>query len=148
MSSTGRTDGWQTVSDGDFKGWQTWVGDPYEDMLGPFYFRTDKDGSTRGAFVPEGKHANGGGIVHGGALMSFADTMLGALAHLGLNGQLIVTVTFNCEFVGAAVAGTPIHATGRIVRDTKSMVFVQAELEQNAQPILTFSSVAKKITPR
>ncbi|MEQ1873723.1 MAG: PaaI family thioesterase [Ilumatobacteraceae bacterium] len=117
-------------------------------MIGPFYFRTEKDGSTRGAFVPEGKHANGGGIVHGGALMSFADAMLGALVYITSNGQFAVTVTFNCEFVGAGVAGTPIHATGRVVRDTKSMVFVQAELQQNAQPILTFSSVAKKITPR
>lgn len=105
-------------------------------MLGPFYFRTEKDGTTRGAFVPEGRHANGGGIVHGGALMSFADTMLRALAYIGLNGQLVVTVTFNCEFVGAGVAGTPIHATGRIVRDTKSMVFVRAELEQSEQQFI------------
>ena len=141
-------DGWQTVGTGQFEGWLTWVGDPYEDMVGPFYFRTERDRSTRGAFVPEAKHANGGGIVHGGALMSFADAMLGALAFINLNGQFVVTVTFNSEFVGAGTVGMPIYATGRIVRETKSMVFVQAQLEQNEQPILAFSSTMKKITPR
>jgi uncharacterized protein (TIGR00369 family) len=148
MTSNVRADGWQTVDEGPFAGWQTWVGDPYEDMLGPFYFRTDEDGTTLGAFVPESRHANGGGIVHGGALMSFADTTLGALIHVELNDQFAVTVTLNSEFVGAAVVGTPIYATGSIVRDTKSLAFVHARLEQSEQTIYTCSSVMKKITPR
>ncbi len=33
-------------------------------------------------------------------------------------------------------------------RETKSMVFVQGQLDQENQPILMFSSVARKITPR
>jgi uncharacterized protein (TIGR00369 family) len=148
MTSDSRTDGWQTVADGPFEGWLTWVGDPYEDMVGPFYFRTEDDGRTGGAFVPEAKHANGGGIVHGGALMSFADATIGAFLYIGLNGQFAVTVTLNCEFVGAGVVGSPIYATGRIVRDTKSLAFVHGQMEQHEQPILTFSSVMKKITPR
>lgn len=28
------------MGDGPFAGWLTWVGDPSEDMLGPFYFRS------------------------------------------------------------------------------------------------------------
>ena len=148
MTSGSRTDGWQTVSDGPFAGWQTWVGDPYEDMLGPYYFRTDEGGITRGAFMPAAHHANGGGIVHGGALMSFADATLGALLYIELNGQFAVTVTLNSEFVGAGVVGSPINATGRIVRDTKSLAFVHGHLEQDDKPIFMFSSVMKKITPR
>lgn len=46
------------------------------------------------------------------------------------------------------VERSPIFATGRIVRETKSMVFVQGQLEQNGQTILGYSSVAKKLTPR
>ena len=148
MTSGSRTDGWQTVGDGPFAGWQTWVGDPYEDMVGPYYFHTAEDGSPRGAFEPEAKHANGGGIVHGGALMSFADAAIGALLYMTLSGQFAVTVTLNSEFVGAGVVGSPIYATGQIVRDTKSLVFVHGQLEQADKPIFTFSSVMKKITPR
>lgn len=146
MMST-RTDGWNTVDEGPFGGWLTWVGDPFETLTGPYYYRTDDDGTIRGAFIPETKHLNGGGIVHGGALMTFADAMLGALVYLGLNNQFAVTVTFNTEFVGSGAAGAPIYGTGRIVRETKSMVFLQAQLEQNDQPILAFSSAMKKITP-
>ena len=85
--------------------------------------------------------------MHGGALMTFADAMLGALVYLGLNNQFAVTVTFNSEFVGAGVAGVPVYGTGRIVRETNSMVFLQAQLEQDNRPVLAFSSAMKKITP-
>ena len=102
-----RTDGWNTVEEGPFGGWLTWVGDPFETLTGPYYYRTDDDGTIRGAFIPETKHLNGGGIVHGGALMTFADAMLGALVYLGLNNQFAVTVTFNTEFVGTGTTGAP-----------------------------------------
>lgn len=148
MTSGSRTDGWQSVGDGPFAGWLTWVGDPYEDMLGPFYFRSGDDGNPLGAFVPEARHANGGGIVHGGALMSFADTTIGAILYMMLEGQYAVTVTLNSEFVGAGVVGSTIYASGRIVRDTKSLAFVHGQLDQDDKPIFTFSSVMKKITPR
>lgn len=136
------------MGDGPYTGWLTWVGDPYEDMLGPFHFHTADDGSRHGAFVPEARHANGGGIVHGGALMSFADTTLPALVYMTLSSQYAVTVTLNSEFVGAGVIRSPIHSSGRIVRATKPLVFVHGQLEQDDKPILTFSSVMKKITPR
>jgi uncharacterized protein (TIGR00369 family) len=148
MTSGSRTDGWQTVGDGPSAGWLTWVGDPYEDMLGPFYFRSGDDGNPLGAFVPEARHANGGGIVHGGALMSFADTTIGAILYMMLEGQYAVTVTLNSEFVGAGVVGSTIYASGRIVPDTKSLAFVHGQLAQDDKPIFTFSSVMKKITPR
>jgi uncharacterized protein (TIGR00369 family) len=148
VTSDSRTDGWQSVDEGPFAGWQTWVGDPYEDMVGPFYVHVAADGSPRGAFVPEAKHANGGGVVHGGALMSFADAAIAAFIYMMLDGQFAVTVTLNSEFVGAGVVGSPIYATGQIVRDTKSLVFVHGRLEQNDKPIFMFSSVMKKITPR
>ena len=46
------------------------------------------------------------------------------------------------------MAGSTIWATGRVPRETKSMVFVQGHLEQNDRPILAFSSVSKKLAPR
>jgi len=40
------------------------------------------------------------------------------------------TVAFNYEFRGAGVPGTPIHATGRVLRETPTMVFVRGQLDQ------------------
>lgn len=148
MTTGARTDGWNTVDEGPLEGWLTWVGDSFETLTGPFYFRTGQDGGVEGAFVPESQHMDGRGIVHGGALMTFADAMLGALVYIGPNDQFAVTVTFNSEFVGAGVAGTPVHATGHVVGQTTSMVFLQAQLEQNGQAIFAFSSAMKKIIPR
>ena len=138
------------LTDGPFKGWLTWGagGDPFETLCGPLCFRIEEDGRARAAFMLEHKHLNGGGNAHGGALMTFADFSLFALAHTTLKGQHAVTVTFNCELAGAGVAGSPVYAEGRVVRETKSMLFMQGHLEQNGAPILTFSGVLKKLKPR
>ncbi len=146
VNSEPTTDGWRAVGDGPFAGWLIWPGDAFETLTGPFHFRCD-DGIARGAFMPDGRHVNGHGIVHGGALVTFADAMAASLVHLTLDGQWAVTVTLNTEFMGAGVSGAPIEATGRVVRATKSMVFVQGHIEQSGQPILAFSSVMKKVTP-
>jgi acyl-coenzyme A thioesterase 13 len=135
------------VTEGPFKGWLTWGDgrDPFETLVGPLVFRTDADGTSRAAFLPERKHLNGGGVIHGGALMSFADFALFGLAHQALDGAFAVTVTFNAEFVGAGAAGEIVEAHGRVVKQTKSLVFVQGLLEQGGQPILAFSGTLKKI---
>ena len=148
VNSEPTADGWRTVDDGPFAGWLIWLSpaSPFETLTGPFYLRCD-DGIARGAFMPDGKHLNVNGVVHGGALLTFADKMSASLVHLTLDGQFAVTVTLNTEFMGAGVSGALIEGTGRVVRATKSMVFVQGHLEQNGQPILTFSSVLKKVTP-
>jgi uncharacterized protein (TIGR00369 family) len=91
---------------------------------------------------------NGHGIIHGGALLTFADTMAGTTLQLALDGQLSVTVTLNSEFIAPGGPDAPVEATGRVVRATRSLAFVQGLLVQNEQPILTFSLVLKKVDPR
>ena len=143
-SEPATAEGWREVGDGPFAGWLNYPFDAFETLTGPFHFRCD-DGIARGAFMPDSRHVNGHGIVHGGALVTFADAMAASLVHLTLDGQYAVTVTLNSEFMGAGVSGTLIEAAGRVVRATKSMVFVQGQLEQSGQPILAFSSVLKKV---
>lgn len=137
------------LTEGPFRGWLTWGdgGDPFETLVGPLVFRTEPDGTARAAFLPERKHLNGGGAIHGGALMSFADFALFGLAHEALQGAFAVTVTFNAEFVGAGVAGAVVEAEGRVVKQTRSLVFVQGVLSQGGAPILAFSGTLKKIKP-
>lgn len=79
--------------------------------------------------------------------MSFADFALFGLAHEALKGTFAVTVTFNAEFVGAGAPGAVVEAQGRVVKQTKSLVFVQGVLMQGDAPILAFSGTLKKIKP-
>jgi uncharacterized protein (TIGR00369 family) len=139
----------QTVDDGPFRGWRTWVLDnPFNTHTGPFYWRSEKKGSVICAFLPEDKNMNDVSL-HGGAMMTFADAAAGMVTFFATGGRVgVVTVAFNSEFLGAGVAGAPVYATGRVVRETASMAFVQGQLDQNSQPILAFSSVMKKLTPR
>jgi uncharacterized protein (TIGR00369 family) len=138
------------LKEGPFAGWLTWGDgrDPFETLVGPLVFRTGTDGVARAAFLPERRHLNGGGFIHGGALMSFADFSLFGLAHDALQGAHAVTVTFNAEFVGAGVAGAVVEAEGRVVKQTRSLVFLQGALIQNGAPILAFSGTLKKIKER
>jgi hypothetical protein len=46
------------------------------------------------------------------------------------------------------VPGTPIYATGRGLRETKSMVFVQGQWNQYDEPLLAFSSASEKLRTR
>ena len=134
------------LTDGPFAGWTTWGqgADPYETFVGPFCMRAE-DGRVRCAFEPRPEHLNGGGAVHGGALMSFADFALFAIAHNDLAGQKAVTLTCNCEFLAAGDLGANIEAAGEVLRHTRSIIFVRGVISQRGRVLLAFSGTLKKI---
>ena len=138
-----------TLTEGPFAGWTTWSGgsDPYETHIGPFYFRQE-DGLARCVFEPQRRHLNGGGAIHGGCLMSFADFSLFAIAHNALRDTHAVTMTFNSEFIGAGALDGWVEARGEIIRDTRSVVFVRGVVTQAERPLLSFSGTLKKIARR
>lgn len=129
-------------------GYQTWEHiDPYEDMIGPFYFKQFDDGSYQAAFVAEERHLNGGGMLHGGLLMSFADFALFAIARDHIEG-MAVTVGFNSEFISGGPAGALIEASGEVTKATGSMIFVRGKIFSGDQTVMTFSGILKKIRSR
>jgi acyl-coenzyme A thioesterase PaaI-like protein len=135
----------QTVSEGEWAGWSWYPGgDPYEDLAGPFYWKRDPDGRPRCAFRAERKHLNGGGFLHGGCVMTFADYALFVIARDAIAGGMTVTATFNGELVGTAHEGALVECTGEVVKAGRSMVFVRGLVESAGEPIMSFSSVLKK----
>jgi uncharacterized protein (TIGR00369 family) len=88
---------------------------------------------------------NGGGFMHGGCMLTFADFSLFAIAWRELDNAKAVTVSLNGDFVGPAKAGDLVEATGEVVRAGGSMIFVRGLLSTGGQPMLTFSGVIKKI---
>lgn len=134
------------LTEGQFKGWTTWStgADPYETAIGPFCFRLDA-GKTKSAFQPRREHLNIGGTLHGGALMSFADFSLFSIAHNALAGAAAVTLTCNCEFIGAGGLDHWVESEGEVLRDTRSLMFVRGIVTQGARCLLAFSGTLKKI---
>ena len=141
----------ETVNEGEWAGWSWYPsGDPFEDLAGPFYFR-ERDGRPVCAFRAERKHMNGGGFMHGGCAMSFADFALFVIARQAIKGVPTVTATFNAELVGTARAGDLVECTGDVVKAGRSMVFVRGIISNasaGGEPMMSFSSVLKKTAPR
>jgi acyl-coenzyme A thioesterase PaaI-like protein len=133
------------VKDGEWAGWSYYPGgDPFEDLAGPFYWRLRDDGRPVCAFRAERKHLNGGGFLHGGCVMTFADFSLFVIAREALEGVGSVTATFNGEFVGTAHEGDLVECTGEVVKAARSMVFVRGLITCAGEPVMPFSGVLKK----
>lgn len=135
------------LTEGPFAGWMTWGkgADPFETQLGPFCVKYE-GGRARCAFQPRREHLNGGGAIHGGALMSFADFALFSIAHNALaSGVKAVTLTCNCEFIGAGDLEGWVEAEGEVLRDTRTLVFARGLITQHNRPVLAFSGTLKKI---
>ncbi|MBN8608816.1 MAG: PaaI family thioesterase [Caulobacterales bacterium] len=137
------------LSKGPFAGWTTWGdgADPFETYLGPLCFKIEADGRVRTAFMPERHHLNGGASIHGGALMSFADFSLFAIAHNALAGAHAVTLTCNSEFIGAGDLNGAVEGQGEVLRNARSVIFVRGLITQASRPLLAFSGTLKKIKP-
>ena len=137
-----------TLTEGPFAGWTTWSAgaDPYETLVGPFCFRVTESGEALSAFAPEPRHLNGGGAIHGGALMSFADFALFSIAHVVLKGDVnAVTLTLNGEFVAAGDLSAHVEARGEVIRETGSLVFARGLITQSERVLLAFSGTLKKL---
>ena len=134
------------ISGGEFDGWWTWEGEAFEhDLIGPFYTKYGDEGVTC-AFRAEARHMNGGGVVHGGCLMSFADYSLFAIAHEHIgDDQYGLTVAFNSEFLSGPKEGELIEAKGEVLRAGGSIIFVRGIVYGNGVPALNYSGTIKKI---
>jgi len=132
------------ATEGEFAGWQTWSRDSFESNNGPFWHKLDENGKVRCAFRVDRKHLNAMRNVHGGCYMTFADYCLFALASRELQGPA-VTVSFSCEFLGAAREGDLIECDGEVTRAGGSLIFLRGLLRCGERPLFTFSGTIKRV---
>jgi acyl-coenzyme A thioesterase PaaI-like protein len=108
--------------------------------VGPFYDRDLPDGGYVRAFRVRDVHANSLGIVHGGMLMTAADTVL-ARAARGRTDHPFVTLRLACDFVGPARIGDWVEGGGTVTRATRSLVFCRGELRVGRHLVLRADAV-------
>jgi 1,4-dihydroxy-2-naphthoyl-CoA hydrolase len=94
---------------------------PYARLLGIEIVEASKEG-IRGKLKVRAEMCTGGAILHGGAIMSFADTLgaFGAMHVLPEGGQGTTTLESKTNFLGSAKEGetvlahcTPVHVGRR-----------------------------------
>jgi uncharacterized protein (TIGR00369 family) len=127
--------------------------DPFEDHVGPFYFRIDGDASKAGTvhcvLPTEARHANFRGGVHGGAILAFADYALclvaGRAADKGTNTSFAMTVSIAVEFLSAGQTSAPLEATGEPLQVTGRLAFARGSVTQQGKTIALWSGVVRHV---
>ena len=133
------------------EGWESWGGeDPFEDQTGPFFMKLDPEtGKHLSAFLCEEQHMNGGGFMHGGMLMAFADFALFVIAHDELRDSHSVTLSCQTDFLaGSTPIGEVVYADGEVTRATRSLIFVRGQTYVGDTILSTFTAILKKTKPR
>ncbi|HZD26811.1 MAG TPA: PaaI family thioesterase, partial [Alphaproteobacteria bacterium] len=102
----------------------------------PFWLRPEAGGGWRYAFATDRRHTNPTGIVHGGALYSFADQFLGHAIVYGLK-RACATVKLKVEYLAAVRPGQVVEGTCEIVRATRTMAFVRGRVLAGNRAVMT-----------
>lgn len=97
-------------------------------FAGPFWRLPDEGDTRRFALFVEQKHMNSSGSLHGGVLMTFADIAMSQTSRAASGAQTCSTVALTCDFTGPGKLGDVIIAAVRVTRQTRTMVFLSAEL--------------------
>ena len=83
----------ETLSEGEFVGWSREVNrEGFNGLVGAYYYQADDPANLKVAFKAGKDHLNGGGTVHGGCLLTLADTsmFIFSLPHLKDGGAVTV----------------------------------------------------------
>ena len=94
-------------------------------------------------------HLNAAGITHGGYLAALIDAGAGTAAHRSAGNAPCVTISLELKFIGASKARDEIIGKVKILKKTKTLVFLFCELKCNDTIITSASGVWKilKIEP-
>jgi uncharacterized protein (TIGR00369 family) len=98
-------------------------------FIGLLKIRTDAlgQGTARLSLPIEPQFTNSLGTVHGGVIMSLLDVALCTAARtLHPDSVGVVTIDLSTSFVGAG-SGERLVAEGRVLKDARTMSFVEAE---------------------
>jgi uncharacterized protein (TIGR00369 family) len=88
-------------------------------------------------------HLNTAGITHGGYISSIIDAGAGSAAHSTANNALCVTISLDIKFIGATKLGDEIIGFVKILKKTKSMVFLICHLKSKDKMVASASGIWK-----
>jgi acyl-coenzyme A thioesterase PaaI-like protein len=111
-------------------------------LVGPLWQRM-VNGEPEYALVAQEKHHNRRGMVQGGLLMTFADRACGMAARFVSGRPTMATVQLDVHFVDAGKIGETLMTRPRVIRSTRSLVFVTTEVTANERTIVTANGVFK-----
>ena len=126
-----KSDGWAVVETSGFL-----------HLIGPLWHRL-VNGHYEYALVTEDKHHNRRGLVQGGVLMTFADRTCGMTARHVSGKPTLATVQLDTHFVEAGKIGEVLVSRPRVVRSTRSLIFITTEVTVDKRVLAMANGVFK-----
>ena len=123
-------------------GWSMVETSGFLQLIGPLWQRV-VDGEHEYALEAQDKHHNRRGLVQGGLLMTFADRSCGMTARYVSGRPTLATVQLDTHFVDSGKIGEILISRPRVVRSTRSLIFVTTEVTAGDRCIVMASGVFK-----
>jgi acyl-coenzyme A thioesterase PaaI-like protein len=123
-------------------GWSIVETTGFLNLIGPLWQRVVED-EHEYALVTQDKHHNRRGLVQGGVLMTFADRACGMTARYVSGRPTLATVQLDTHFVEAGKIGETLVSKPRVVRATRSLIFVSTEVTVDKRCLAMASGVFK-----
>ena len=115
---------------------------------GGILFRNVSDNQYEFKSIINENHLNAAGITHGGYLSALIDAGAGTAAHRTAENAPCVTISLDLKFIGVSKVGDEIFGKVKILKKTKTLVFLFCELECNNKIITSASGVWKILKPK
>ncbi|BDI61256.1 PaaI family thioesterase [Qipengyuania nanhaisediminis] len=119
-------------------------------VMGKLITRVDDDGRSRLRMIPERRHQNLQGIIHGAVTLALIDISMFTTMHTIGSGNAgpSVTLELSTQFVCAGDMTRPLDAVNEIVRETGSMVFIRGQCVQDDDIVASYSGIVRKMRAR
>src|ERR1700691_1889172 len=123
-------------------GWTMVETSGFLSLVGPLWERV-VDGEHEYALEAQDKHHNRRGLVQGGLVMTFADRSCGMTARYVSGRPTLATVQLDVHFVDSGKIGEILISKPRVVRVTRSLIFLTTEVSAAERCIAMASGVFK-----
>ena len=110
---------------------------------GGIMFRNISESEYEFKSVINENHLNNLGITHGGYICSLIDSGAGTAAYRAANNNPCVTISLDLKFISATKKGDEIIGFAKILKKTKTMVFLICHLKSKEKIIASASGVWK-----
>ncbi|MET0219909.1 MAG: PaaI family thioesterase [Tardiphaga sp.] len=129
------------------EGWSIMDDDGFIHLVGPMWHRTIEAGHEF-AILGQDKHRNRRGVVQGGVVMTLADRGCGMAARAASGADALATVQMDTYFIDAARIGDLMVSRPKVVRITKSLIFMTTEISVSDRVVATGHGVFKVVRDR
>lgn len=125
------------------EGWERLPTREFSAVIGETWLKGEKGSRTVCLLADDRAQNDHMGIIHGGALMTFADIAFGCAAADELGGTHCVTAQLQYHFVAASRPGEMITCEPEVVRRTSQMVFVRGLVKSGDRTIGSGDAIFK-----